>query len=485
MRVPAVQRHSTPNRWPTSSILGPTGRRLGIALLAVGALWAGVLWVIVTAPPDAELAAVSAAKIAGQAQAPRPEPPVPQRVGVRALARSGEPVPASGSFDRFGLELMTMVLACNKRGETAFYATIQRSLSEEGIFLAKADGKITRIAVAGDPVPDQMGQLIAGFVERPAPVMNDAGEVAFTATLGGGRGAASVFLSSDGKLRTIASSGMKAPVILGGIGVFAEFEAVSLNNRGDAAFLAWVRHGRETIELIYVARKVGAVHQLTKVAAAGEPAPGGGFFASFGAPVVNDRGAIAFPAVVKLGPALGAIFVAPVEAPMHLLVGTGDPAPTGGIFTRFSERIGFDDSGRVAFGAFTKGTGPDFGIFVADGPDRRAVAARGQAAPGGGAYASFGAWPAMSHTGAVAFVATTDQGPTSDGVFLLNADGTMLRVAGPGDPLVDDGKVTSLGLYPTVAVASDGSVSFLGLVERDGDQVNAVLRYGLAPITPR
>ena len=33
---------------------------------------------------------------------------------------------------------------------------------------------------------------------------------------------------------------MKAPVILGGIGVFAEFEAVSLNSRGDVAFLAWV-----------------------------------------------------------------------------------------------------------------------------------------------------------------------------------------------------------------------------------------------------
>jgi hypothetical protein len=294
-----------------------------------------------------------------------------------------------------------------------------------------------------------------------------------------------VFLASEGKLRTIASSGMKAPVILGGIGIFAEFEAVSLNGRGDVAFLAWVRHGRETIEVIYVARKVGAVHQLTKVAAAGEPAPGGGFFTSFGAPIVNDRGAIAFPAVVKLGPALGAIFVAPAEAPMHLLVGTGDPAPTGGIFARFSERVGFDDSGRVAFGAFTKGTGPDFGIFVADGADRRAIAARGQAAPGGGVYASFGAWPAMSHTGDVAFVAATDKAPASDGVFLLNADGKMTRILAPGDPLMDGGKLTSFGLYPTVAVASDGSVSFLGIVERDGDEANAVLRYGLAPMTPR
>jgi len=458
-----------------------------MALLAIGVLWAGVIWAILTQPRDAELVSASPAKVADHVQTltsntPAPEP---QRVGVRALAMTGQPIGVNGSFDRFGLELTTMVLASNTQGETAFYATIQRSSSEEGIFLAKADGKLARIAVAGDPVPDQMGQLIAGFGEHPAPVLNDAGGVAFTATLAGGRGAASVFLASDGKLRTIVSSGMKAPVILGGIGVFAEFEAPSLNDRGDVAFLAWVRHGRETIEAIYIARKVGAVHQLTKVAAAGEPAPGGGFFTSFGAPVVNDKGAIAFPAVVKLGPALGAIFVAPAEAPMHLLVGTGDPAPTGGIFARFSERIGFDGTGRVAFGAFTKGTGPDFGIFVADGADRRAIAARGQAAPGGGVYASFGAWPAMSHTGAVAFVAGTDRGTATDGVFLLNANGNMARILAPGDPLMDGGKLTSLGLYPTIAVASDGSVSFLGIVERDGEETNAVLRYGLAPITRR
>jgi len=460
---------------------------LGTALVAIGALWMGVLWVILTPPREAGLASASSPKVAGQAQTPQPQAPapVPQRVGLRALAMADEPAGLNGSFDRFGLQLLTMVLASNNRGETAFYATIRRSQSEEGIFLAKADGKIAPIAVAGDPVPDQAGQLIAGFGERPAPVMNDEGSVAFIATLAGGRGAAGVFLANEGKLRTIASSGVKAPVILGGIGVFAEFEAVSLNSRGDVAFLAWVRHGRDTIEVIYVARKVGAVHQLTKVAVVGEPAPGGGFFAGFGAPVVNNRGAVAFPAVVKLGPALGAIFVAPAEAPMHLFLGTGDPAPTGGIFARFSERIGFDDSGRVAFGAFINGSGPDFGFFVANGADRRAIAARGQAAPGGGVYASFGAWPAMSHTGELAFVAATDKGQTFDGVFLMNVAGKVTRVVAPGDPLLDGGKLTSLGLYPTVAVASDGSVSLLGIVERDGEEANAVLRYGLAPTNPR
>ncbi|GEP60453.1 hypothetical protein RSO01_76190 [Reyranella soli] len=441
---------------------------------------------ILTPPREAVVASAPSLEVTNLSATPQPEAPAgPRQVGLRVLAMTGEPVGINGIFDRFGLELMTMVLAANNRGETAFYATIHRSASEEGLFLAKADGKIARIAVAGDPVPDRMGQLIAGFGERPAPVMNDAADIAFTATLGGGRGAASVFLASEGKLRTIASSGMKAPVILGGIGVFVEFEAVSLNSRGDVAFLAWVRHGRETIEVVYVARKVGAVHQLTKVAATGEPAPGGGFFTGFGAPIVNDKGAVAFPAIVKLGPALGAIFVAPAEAPMHLLVGTGDPAPTGGIFARFSERIGFDDSGRVAFGAFTKGTGPDFGIFIADGADRRTIAAKGQPAPGGGVYSSFGAWPAMSHTGAVAFVAGTEKGPVADGVFLMTADGKVARVLSSGEPLMDGGKFSSFGLYPTVAIASDDSVSLLGLVERDGEQSNAVLRYGLAPLKPR
>ena len=455
-----------------------------MALVAIGVLWAGVLWVALTPPAEPGLASASSREVAGPSQTPQPEAaaPVPQQVGLRALAMADEPVGLNGSFDRFGLQVQTMVLASNNRGETAFYATIRRSQAEEGMFLAKADGKITPIAVAGDPVPDQAGQLIAGFGERPAPVMNDEGSVAFIATLAGGRGAAGVFLASEGRLLTIVSSGMKAPVILGGIGVFAEFEAVSLNSRGDVAFLAWVRHGRETVEVVYVARKVGAVHQLTKVAASGEPAPGGGSYASFGAPVVNSKGAIAFPAVVKLGPALGAIFVAPAEAPAYLFLGTGDPTPTGGIFARFSERIGFDDSGRVAFGAFINGRGPDFGIFVAEGADRRAVAARGQAAPGGGAYASFGAWPAMSHTGELAFVAATDQGQAFDGVFLMNADRKVTRVVAPGDSLMDGGKLASFGFYPTVAVASDGSVSLLGIVERNGEEANAVLRYGLAPI---
>ena len=91
----------------------------------------------------------------------------------------------------------------------------------------------------------------------------------------------------------------------------------------------------------------------------------------------------------------------------------------------------------------------------------------------------------MSHSGQLAFVAATDQGRAFDGVFLMNVADKVTRVVTPGHPLMDGGKLTSLGLYPTVAVASDGSVSLLGIVERDGEMVDAVLRYGLAPASSR
>ena len=67
----------------------------------------------------------------------------------------------------------------------------------------------------------------------------------------------------------------------------------------------------------------------------------------------------------------------------------------------------------------------------------------------------------------------------------MNGDGKTTRIIASGEPLMDGGKLTSLGLYPTVAIASDGSVSLLGIVERNGEDTNAVLRYGPALASPR
>ena len=97
---------------------------------------------ILTPPREATLASAPSSDAASQARTAPPDAAnaVAQRVGLRALAVAGEPVGLNGSFDRFGVEAQTKVVAANDRGETAFYSTIRRSQAEEGMFLARADG---------------------------------------------------------------------------------------------------------------------------------------------------------------------------------------------------------------------------------------------------------------------------------------------------------------------------------------------------------
>ncbi|MFI5029559.1 MAG: hypothetical protein ACHQPH_02535, partial [Reyranellales bacterium] len=105
-----------------------------MALAAIGVLWAGVLWVSLTPPREAPPppAVSESSPVAGKGRSPEPQPvaPEPEQVGLRALAVTGDAVGLKGSFDRFGLELLTMVLATNNRGETAFYSTLRRSQAE-------------------------------------------------------------------------------------------------------------------------------------------------------------------------------------------------------------------------------------------------------------------------------------------------------------------------------------------------------------------
>src|SRR5260370_3803050 len=111
MRAQSARRRPTSDSWPASSILGPTSRRLGMALVAIGALWAGVLWVILTPPPKVGLASAPSPEVAGQAQTPQPEAATraPQRVGLRALAMAGEAAGLYAHFPRFPLRRRTLV----------------------------------------------------------------------------------------------------------------------------------------------------------------------------------------------------------------------------------------------------------------------------------------------------------------------------------------------------------------------------------------
>jgi hypothetical protein len=368
---------------------------------------------------------------------------------LRALARTGDAAPGGGSFDRFGQETLPIVAPVNARGDVAFFATVSRGGSDEGIFLQRA-GRLVPVARDGDPVAG-VGRL-SGFGKHPTPALNDAGTVVFAAAVTGGRAVEGIFTWSAGRLRAIATTGMPMPGMPSA--VLAGVDAPAVNARGDVVFLATVRRGREATEAV-VASRGGVLH---KVVAQGDLAPAGGTFAGFGPPAVNASGAVAFAAVVEGKAVPGGIFVAGPDR-LQMVVAAGEETEIGGIFAKFSERIGLSDAGAIAFHGILKFAPVDAAIFVVESGRPRVVAKLGDPAPGGGTIAHFGLWPVIGPAGAATFAASLEGGPTS--VAILQADAAGLtRITAVGDPLPGGDRIASFTLYPVVSVGPRGHVTF-------------------------
>jgi|RhiMetdeSRZDD1v2_1073273.scaffolds.fasta_scaffold128335_3 hypothetical protein len=376
-------------------------------------------------------------------------PAAAEAPAIRALAVTGQSAPGGGMFERFSVDAQPIVAPVNGRGQVAFFAALSRSAASEGLFLA-AGGRITKVALEGDPVPG--GGAISGLGRHPVPSLNESGTVAFAAAVAGGKTVEGIFTSARGRLQAVALAGTQAPGIPSG--TFASLDAPSLNDRGDVAFLASVRRGRETIDAIYL-RAAGKLH---KVVAQGDPAPSGGTFAAFGFPTLNNRGAVAFGAVVE-GPAVpGGVFVSDGGA-IRMVVGAGEPVPIGGIFAKFSERIAFNDAGVLAFHAILKNAPVAMGVFIVDGGRMRMVAAIGDGAPGGGTFSHFGLWPAIDAAGALGFAASVDGGPDRVGLYVTGSTSAR-RLAVVGDPAPGGGRLATFTLYPSLAMARSGAVTF-------------------------
>jgi len=368
---------------------------------------------------------------------------------LRRVAATGDAAPGGGVFDRFGAEAMPIVAPVNARGDVAFFATLGRAGTDEGFFLWSR-GRVSVVAREGDRIPG-VGRL-SGFSKHPVPGLSDDGTIVFAAAVAGGRAVEGIFVARNGRVRPIALSGAPAPGIASG--VLASLDAPTINARGDVAFLATVRRGRESIEVLLL-----SVHgQLQKVVAQGDAAPAGGAFAAFGSPSLNRDGAVAFGAAVEGRAVPGGIFVAS-GGRIRMVLGAGDETPIGGIFAKFSERIGFSDQGTIAFHGHLKAAPVAAGIFAVDNGRPRVVAQLGDPAPGGGRFSNFGLWPAVNATGAIGFAASVDDGPSPVIVVRTGREG-LHRVVGVGDPLPGGARIASLTLLPVVSLGGTGAVSF-------------------------
>src|SRR5947209_13304970 len=305
---------------------------------------------------------------------------------VRAVALAGDPAPGGGSFEHFGVESLPIVAPANTKGQVAFFATLLRATSSEAFFLA-SESRTVRVVAESDPVPG--GGTFSGFGRHPIPALNGRGDVAFAAAIVGGRTVEGIFVRDARGLRPVVLTGRGAPGMASG--TIAAIDAPALNDHGDLAFLASVRRGRETVEAVYTV----IAGRLAKVVAQGDPAPAGGTFAGFGPPAINNRRRVAFAAVVEGRAVPGGVFAAD-GARVRMLAGAGSETPIGGIFVKFSERVGLNDTNAVAFTAVLKNAEAEQAIFVVDDDRPRKVAALGESAPGGGRFAHFSLWPALA-----------------------------------------------------------------------------------------
>ncbi len=346
-------------------------RRLLVAGVAVAGLWSAVLWVVPSTPstgpaqPSVRVAAQPTAVAASETGA------------LRAVVRSGLAAPGGGRFDRFDITSQPIVAPVNARGQVAFYATVLRAPAREGIFLAEA-GHVRKVAAFGDNLPG--GGTLAEFGAHPLPSLNVAGHVAFGAQIAGGRATEGVFLAGANGLQAIALAGDDAPGVTAG--VLVGFDAPALNDNDELAFVANVRRGRDTLDVLYfwngqrLQRLVAEGDRLLRI---------GGTMDKIGEPALNNSGVIAFPAAIFKGPALGGIFVAGARD-LRLVVGSGDRAPSGAMILRFSERVAIDDEDGIAFGAYLGKDGVTREAVLWAGPEGLAEVEMNQTVPGGHAY---------------------------------------------------------------------------------------------------
>jgi hypothetical protein len=448
-------------------LLAAAWMRLLAAGAVVAVIWAAVLWVA-PSTPSIGTAGPSVAVTAEQVSAPATE-----TGAVRAVVVSGSPAPGGGYFDRFDVPSQPVVAPVNVRGQVAFYATILHGPARDGIFRAEA-GRITKVAAFGDSLPG--GGTLAELGPHPLPVMNAAGHVAFVGDIAGGRATEGMFLVGESGLQPIALAGDDAPGMAGA--VLTAFNAPALNDNDELAFVATVRRGRDDLDVLYFWNG----RRLQRVVAEGERLLRiGGTMDKIGEPALNNTGTIAFPATILKGPVLGGIFVAGARE-LRMLVGAGAPAPNGGMILRFSEHVGIDEDGEIAFSAYLSRDGKmsEAVLGIAAGAPIE-IGVEGETAPGGGRYAGFGPWPTMGSGGATAFIAALDGASGPLGVFLGTAD-NVKRVALAGESLSQTEILGRFALNAVAAAGPSGSVTFATIARDKGERTAIYCRcFAQAP----
>ena len=261
-----------------------------------------------------------------------------------------------------------------------------------------------------------------------------------------------------GPLRIAARSGAPAP----GGGRLDRFDVATqpivapVNAKGQVAFHATVLRGsgREGIFLSEAGR-------VTKMAAFGDPVPGGGTLAEFAAhplPALNAAGHVAFTARIAGARATEGMFLVTAEG-LTVIALTGDDAPglPGGVIVGF-DTPSLNDNDEIAWVASVRrGREVLDVLYLRDGRRTRRLMAEGERLLTiGGTMDKIGV-PVLNNGGVVAFPAAIQKGPVLGGIFVAGARELRLLV-GAGDRTPEGSMI--LRFSERVALDDDDGITF-------------------------
>jgi hypothetical protein len=363
--------------------------------------------------------------------------------------------------------------ALNNAGQTTFWIALLLSdgttSNDAGFFLADGDS-IVQIVRTGITVPGGNGTV--SEINRESPVLNDAGQVVFRAhltdTSGGNADNAAIYRFEGGTLVQIARKGQVEP---GGNGFINNLDLMpAMNAAGQVAFsagLGGTSGGTADDRAIFR----GDGGSLTRMVREGQAAPGGGTFGALTTPDLNDAAQISFAAFLSTGD--NGVYRADGGTPVQIArVGQAVPGGNGTIANlAFQGTPPINDAGEIVFRATLAGTSggnaDDIALYRGAGGALVQIARTGQPAPdGNGAFADITDLAVgVSDSGQAAFRGffTGTSGGNTDSNGIYRGDGnSLVQVARTGQPSpAGDGVFTTLGIP---AVNDAGQVAFMGSV---------------------
>jgi hypothetical protein len=335
-----------------------------------------------------------------------------------AVARVGDPSPTNGApyVDLLGQPSL------NAGGAVAFTAEVQGI--GRGIYVVEPGGART-VVLRGDPAPAGTGARFLSLA--PNPVVNDAGAVAFRASIrftaedGGTVTTEGLFLAEGAAVRLIALADQPSPAGP----PFRQLRDPALSGVPSLAFRADLGGTTAAASGLFLADLTGT----RAVALQNDHLGGGVTLSSFsGAPSVDASGRVAFLANrARGGQGLGPAILAGTTGALDLVVARNMPGPAGGIFRSLGVPS-MNAAGHIAFrGSFLPQTGGAAGVFFADGAGVRPYLSVGETTPIGGRFASFNARGTLNDNDEYAFVANVSRGDARNAIFVASPTTLAVR----------------------------------------------------------